>query len=256
MAKKGDGLLEKLVPILLLASIGLAFAVGVLWQKVSQLEGGGVKVTGVNQAGTGTDTTTTTDTADLPTQGKLSADQASKLPGLKDADHLRGSKNAKVFLVEYSDFQCPYCAQFHPTAQQVMDTYGSDVAWIYRHYPLDQLHPQARAAAEASECVAELGGNDAFWKYADYVFGNQETALDDLATAAQKAGVSSSAFNNCVDAGKYKDLVENDLQEGITAGVQGTPGNFVMNANGDVWFIPGAYPFDQVKTVIDEALQG
>jgi protein-disulfide isomerase len=86
-------------------------------------------------------------------------------------DHIRGNENAQVAVIEYSDFQCPYCARVHPTIKQVLDTYGDKVMWVYRQFPLPAtLHPLARNAAEVSECVAELGGNDAFWQYADLVF--------------------------------------------------------------------------------------
>lgn len=108
----------------------------------------------------------------LPSQiTKLTADKASAFTKLKDNDHVNGDRNAKVLLVEYSDFQCPFCQRFHPTTKQVLDQYGKDVALVYRHYPLDQIHPFARPTAEASECVAEIGGNDAFWKFTDTVFG-------------------------------------------------------------------------------------
>ena len=251
-ALKGD-LLEKLVPVLLVVSIVLAFAVGILWERVTKLEGGSTKVAG-NTGQLAGDAQAPPDTG--PQLGKLSEDLASKLPAVSDEDHVRGSRSAKVFLIEYSDFECPFCKSFHATAQQVIDEYGSDVAWVYRHYPLDQIHPKARPAALASECVAELGGDDAFWNFADTIFANQQSTLADLPGTAVGAGVNQSAFQTCFDSDKYADLVEGQLQEGIAAGVRGTPGNFIVNQNGDTWFIPGAYPFDQVKPMIDEALQG
>jgi protein-disulfide isomerase len=88
-----------------------------------------------------------------------------------EADHLRGSQSAAVTVVEYSDFGCPYCQQFHQTMKQVMNNYDdSEVAWAYRHFPIPQLHPQAPRLARASECAADLGGEDAFWTFADEVF--------------------------------------------------------------------------------------
>src|SRR3990172_9755410 len=91
---------------------------------------------------------------------------------LRPGDHVFGNRNADVLMIEYSDTECPFCKQFHQTMHQVMDQYGKDgrVAWVYRHSPIDQLHPKARKEAEAMECANELGGNDAFWKYADRLF--------------------------------------------------------------------------------------
>lgn len=93
---------------------------------------------------------------------------------ITDEDHIRGETDAEVVVVEYSDFLCPYCTQFHDTMKQVVDTYDpQEVSWIYRHLPIPQLHPEAPRYAQASECVADIGGNDAFWSYADHVFANQ-----------------------------------------------------------------------------------
>ena len=257
MAKESSsgGALEKLVPILLLASIVLAFVVGMLWQKVSLLSSGTVvsntgAAAGQQQAGTNP-------AAQAPTNpsGKLTDDQAKNVPPVTDKDHIRGNKNAKVLLIEYSDLQCPYCEKFHPTAQQVLSEYGDDVAWIWRHFPLDQIHPKARPAAIASECVADLAGNDGFWKFVDEVFKDQTTALDDLEGIAAKVGVNAAAFKKCVDAGDVAKIVDEQYQKGAAAGITGTPGNFIVNKNGQAWLIPGALPFESLKTTIDEALK-
>ena len=253
---KTGGLLDKLVPILLLASIAMAFLVGILWQKVNFLEKGTSSGSGTaGEQAAGGDAGNPPPAADAgPDQGKLSSDQASKLASVDSDDHIRGSSNAKVFLIEYSDYECPFCSRFHETAQQVLDEYGSDVAWVYRHFPLDQLHPKARPAAIASECVAETGGNDAFWNFTDAIFADQ-TSISDLEAVASKIGFGGSGFTACLESNKHEDVVNNDLSEGSTAGVRGTPGNFIVNQNGDTWFVPGAYPFDQIKPMIDEALQ-
>ena len=238
-------LLERLVPVLLVASIALAFVVGVLWQKVNNLESGGTSTAGTTVGG---------EQPAGPTQGKLSEDQASKIPPVSDEDHIRGDRNAEITLIEYSDYECPFCERFHPTTQQILDEYEGTVRLVYRHFPLDQLHPKARPAAVASECVAELGGEDAFWAFTDAVFANQLTTLSDLAGTAGGVGVNTSAFQSCFDSGRYADKVESQYQGGLEAGITGTPGNLVLNQNGDVWLIPGALPFESVKAVIDEAL--
>lgn len=239
-------ILEKLVPILLLASIALAFAVGVLWQKVSNIEKGPFPTQandqGQNQPGQPLE----------PIEGKLSEEQVSAIPQVEDDEHIRGNKNASVFIIEYSDMECPFCARFHPTVQQVLDEYGDDVAWVYRHFPLDMIHPNARPAAVASECVADIAGNDAFWSFLDLLMEDQ-SRLTDLDSAASEAGVDTGKFTECIDSGRLEDEVEDQYQKGLSAGVSGTPGNFVVK-DGNAWFIPGALPFEQVKAIVDEAL--
>jgi protein-disulfide isomerase len=250
-SRRKNGSFEKLVPVLVFMSVVLAFAVGVLWQKVSNLEGGETVKKPVAQAPDAQDPENLPPSR--PTTGKLSEEQAGRVPKIGSEDHIRGNKNAKVFLIEYSDFECPFCARFHPTAQQVLDEYGDDVAWVYRHFPLDQLHPNARPAAEASECVAEIGGEEAFWEFADAIYEDQ-TKVSDAISVASSVGVSSSSLQTCIDSGKYEDLVEQMYQGGISSGVTGTPGNIIVNAKGEAWLVPGALPFEQIKTTIDEAL--
>lgn len=252
--KQESNLLERLVPVLLLVSIGLAFVVGMLWQKVTTLEGGGATTLSSGTQSTGT--TATSPPSAPATNGKLSDEQVSKIVAVSAEDHIRGSQDAKVFLIEYSDFECPFCQRFHPTAQQVVDEYGGDVAWVYRHFPLDQIHPKARPAAEASECVAELGGEDAFWAFTDEIFKDQTTKLSDLAKTASSVGVNQGAFNSCFESGKYADKVEDHYQGGLATGITGTPGNIILNQNGEAWLIPGALPYEQIKPTIDEALGG
>src|SRR4030042_5019593 len=91
------------------------------------------------------------------------------MPKLTDKDHIRGSLQADIVLVEYSDLECPFCKTFHPSMLQIQKDYGDKVAWVYRHYPLS-FHQNAQKESEASECVAELGGNEAFWKYIDAIY--------------------------------------------------------------------------------------
>ena len=247
---KGDTL-ERLVPILLLVSIVLAFVVGILWQKVSGLEGGGTR---------GGASTSTADSGTAPppapaTNGKLAEEQVKNIPEVGKSDHIKGSLDAEVFLIEYTDLECPFCSRFHPTAQQAVDDYGGKVAWVFRHFPLDQLHPRARPAAEASECVAEIGGEDAFWAFTDEIFTDQ-SRLNDLSAVASSVGVSGGAYENCVDGKKFADKVQEQYDGGLQSGVRGTPGNFIVNKKGDAWTIPGAVPFETLKITIDQALGG
>ncbi len=241
-----NGLLEKLVPVLLLASIMLSFVVGMLWQKVSALQNGGV--------GTAAAPSVANNNQPQNPSGKLTDDQAKKLPEVSSKDHLKGNKNAEVFLVEYSDLQCPFCKQFHPTAQKVVDEYKGKVAWVFRHFPLEQIHPNAVPAAIASECVASLAGEDGFWKFIDAVYAGQESVLTNLSSVAVQVGVNKAKFDTCV-AKADRSKVDDQAKLGLDAGVTGTPANFIVNSKGQVWLIPGALPYETLKTTIDEALK-
>jgi protein-disulfide isomerase len=170
-------------------------------------------------------------------------------------DHIRGNPNAPIVIVEYSDFECPFCKNFHETMNKIMDKYGSDgkVAWVYRQFPIEQLHPSAPRIAEASECVAELAGNDAFWKFSDQVFGergvNEPTNMSRLTEFATTAGVDATAFNACLEDGRTKKLVTEDMTDGINAGAKGTPYS-VVTVGGQEGVINGAQPYEYVDSVL------
>jgi protein-disulfide isomerase len=185
------------------------------------------------------------------------ADQLANVPAVGNDEPVRGDKNATVTLVEYSDFECPFCGRFHPTMQQIMEEYEGKVNWVYRHYPLS-FHPNAQKAAEASECVLEQKGNEAFWTYADAIFDTNiklgsltPDAIDD---AAEAAGVNMTTFSECLDSGKYAQKVADQMSAGTAVGVSGTPGTFIITDDGAQEFISGAYPIDQVKASIDKYL--
>ena len=177
-------------------------------------------------------------------------------------DHIRGSIDAPVKIVEFSDYECPFCKKFHPTMQRVVDEYGKDgqVAWIYRHFPLDSIHPfKARNEAKASECVNELGGNDAFWKFSDEIFritpSNNQLDQSLLPDIAEVAGVDRDAFEVCMQSTKYDQHIEEDLQDAIASGGTGTPYSVLIAPNGQKYPISGAQPYAAVKSLIDIALK-
>jgi protein-disulfide isomerase len=177
-------------------------------------------------------------------------------------DHIRGDINAPVKIVEYSDTECPFCKRFHTTMQQVMNEYGKDgnVAWVYRHFPLDQLHSKARKEAEATECAAELGGNDGFWAYLDRLMeitpANNGLDPVELPKIAEYVGLDVAAFNECLSSGKYAQKIEDHVRNAAATGGQGTPWNIVVGKNGKKSPLPGAQPYESVKQAIEAALQG
>lgn len=165
-------------------------------------------------------------------------------------DHIRGNPEAAMTLVEFSDLECPFCRQFHPTILQALQEYGDDVRWVYKHFPLDGLHPQARPAAEASECVWEQKGNDGFWQFVDAMFEEQERLGSAFyREAAEQIEVNLAQFDDCVSTRKYQNKVEQDYQQGIQAGVSGTPGSYVNGV-----LVRGAVPYSQLKSIIDSQL--
>ncbi len=177
-------------------------------------------------------------------------------------DHIRGSIDAPVKVVEYSDYECPFCKRFHETMNQVMDEYDNsgEVAWVYRHFPLDQLHPvKAQREAATAECVNELGGNDAFWQFSDEFFAvtpsNNQTDLDTvLPKIISGLGLSQSAVNECVASGKYDQHIQDDIANAVASGGQGTPWSIVIAADGETFPLSGAQPLSAVKQIIEIAL--
>lgn len=180
---------------------------------------------------------------------------AENLRPISAGDHIRGDINARVALVEFSDFECPFCQRFHGTMQQVLQEYPNDVIWVYRHFPLTEIHSNAQQAAVASECIAEAGGNDAFWTYTDKVFENQSRLGVDLyQEIARDLGLNIQQFNACLDSGKFDERVSGDVADATGAGGRGTPYNVVVTRNGEMFPFSGALPYDQVKAIIDRAI--
>lgn len=177
-------------------------------------------------------------------------------------DHVMGDPNAPVKIVEYSDFECPYCKIFHPVMKMVMEEYGKtgQVAWVYRHFPIYQLHPiKAHKEAVASECAAELGGNTAFWEFADRFFeitpSNNKTDIDTvLPKIATGIGLDGVSFNECLKSGKYDEHVREDIKNAKVTGGRGTPWSIVISSSGKKYPINGAQPYDSVKAIIESAL--
>jgi protein-disulfide isomerase len=194
-------------------------------------------------------------TAAAPTpQAPGEPETAQNLPPVTEDDHIRGDlSSATVAVIEYSDFECPFCQRHHPTMQQIMTEYGDKVVWVYRHFPLS-FHPNAQKSAEASECAAEIGGKDAFWTMTDKIFekGADNTRLTSYAT---EIGLNESRFKTCLDSGKFAQKVQDHMNGGSQAGVSGTPGNIVLNLKTqENRIVSGAQPFANFKTVIDQLL--
>jgi protein-disulfide isomerase len=161
----------------------------------------------------------------------------------------KGPAGAPVTIVEFSDFQCPFCSRITPTLEQVVSKYGNKVRLVFRQFPLP-MHPNAAKAAEASLCANEQGK---FWEMHDAMFKDQAgLAVDGLKSkAAGIAGINAATFNSCLDSGKETPAVQSDMKAGTKAGVNGTPAMFV---NGR--FVSGVVSADDLSKVIDEELKG
>ncbi|MEK7624496.1 MAG: thioredoxin domain-containing protein [Patescibacteria group bacterium] len=198
-------------------------------------------------------------------QPKETADNTVELDNMSpitSADHIRGNQDALVTIVEYSDMECPFCARFHSTMQQVVDEYGKNgqVSWIYRHFPLDSIHSKARTEAVATECAAELGGNDAFWKYLDRFLeltpSNNQTDINTvLPQIAREIGIDEARFTACVESDKYEKRVEDDYQNAIATGGNGTPWSIIVTKSGKKYPLSGAQPYASVKQLIEIGLR-
>lgn len=163
------------------------------------------------------------------------------------SNRIRGNSDAPVAIVEFSDFHCPFCKRVQPSLNEVLSRYDGKVKHVFRDFPLDNLHPQARAAAEAANCAGDQGK---FWEYHDLLFAQAPKASpDNLKGYARTVGLNTEKFDNCVFQGAHHDAVQRDIDEATRVGMTGTPGFFI---NGR--FVNGAQPLEKFVQIIDEEL--
>lgn len=204
--------------------------------------------------------------------GKQADNQAANLSGaiektsspdrmkpVSSDDHIFGNPNAPVKVVEFSDLECPFCKSFHATMRQIISTYGDQVAWVFREYPIPELHPKAPHEAQAAECAAKLGGNGKFWEFIDKIFEitPSNNGLDPslLAKTATDVGLNADDFNSCLSSDYGQDRITSDTKDALDSGAEGTPYAIVVNGKGEKLVIPGALPFEQVSATINQALK-
>ncbi len=183
---------------------------------------------------------------ELRTQANLQIDLPAPRVEVAASGPARGPGDAKVTIVEFSDFQCPYCGQAFGTVEQLMQQYAGKVKLVFRQFPLP-IHQQAEKAAEASLCAADQGK---FWELHDMMFKNQKKLdVSDIKTYAASAGLDGTKFSQCLDSGEKKKQVDSDIEAGQAAGVNGTPAFFINGV-----FLNGALPIEEFKKVIDPEL--
>lgn len=218
---------------------------------------GGLIAGGVYFSGKTPDTPNVTDT------GTTTNNLHIEVSPVSDQDHIVGSPDANVVMIEFSDTECPFCKRFHKTMNSIMASVDTNqVAWVYRHMPIEQLHSKAPHEAAAAECVAELGGENTFWTFLNRVY--QETpsnnGLDSslLSQFAEDAGIDRGSFEECLSSGRTQPAVESDYQDGYTAmkGKVGTPFTAFVTKDGRTVGMSGAYPEPAVRGIITLLLAG
>lgn len=194
-------------------------------------------------------------------QSAQSAKAKNVRPVSKKDDHIRGNPDAPISLVEYSDFECPFCKRFHPSAAKLIEQNNGKVNWIYRHFPLDFHNPGAQMQAEASECAAKLGGNDAFWRYSDLIYQRTRSngkgfPIGNLVPLAVEIGLAEEPFKECLHSDEMRERVQADYDNGVQSGITGTPGNiFINNKTGEVYAASGALPVERLQVIVDALLK-
>lgn len=185
---------------------------------------------------------------------------ARNIPRPSKDDHVYGDPAAPVTLIEYSDFECPYCKRFHASVKQVIDESKGQVKWVFRHLPIDQLHSKARGEAVAAECAGALGGNGAFWKFADRFFeltpSNNRTDVDTvLSQIVREIGLDEKQFAACLTSGRHDQSIDKDIRDANTSGANGTPWSVIVSKAGKTYVLSGAQPPGAIKQLIDRARQ-
>lgn len=185
--------------------------------------------------------------------------QKKTIRPVDQTDYIKGNPQAPILIVEYSDYECPYCKNFHEVMRRIMEEYGTNgkVAWVYRQFPISDLHPNSSRLSLSALCVGELGGNDAFWKFTDSIF--QERGLQEptnptrVPEFAENAGVSRADLTSCLNSGRHEETLKASLTDGANMGINGTPHSFVIVGN-QIAPIAGAQSYDIMKQTLDSLL--
>ncbi|MEN9582324.1 MAG: hypothetical protein RL641_278 [Candidatus Parcubacteria bacterium] len=177
------------------------------------------------------------------------------VPNFGEGEHVCGNPNAKIMIVEYTDLECPFCKQFHPTLQKIVAESNGTVGWVLRHYPIDGLHSKARHEAEATECAADQMGEVGFWKYTDKVFevtsSNNSLSPALLPLIADQIGLNKEAFATCLASGKFLPKIAAQAKLAEDKGPIGTPNSRLFIGGKEVEEVSGAVDYNTLKSKID-----
>lgn len=174
--------------------------------------------------------------------------QAQLVTPVEETDHVRGLIDAPITIIEYSDFDCPFCQRFHETMIKIVADHPS-VRWVYRHFPLDSIHPYARLKAQVSECVAMFVGPEAFWDFTDQQLDNVGGSLD-LAAVAKQFSIAQSDLESCSTNGQVVEMVQADQDNAVATGGKGTPWSLIVLPSGEVLPLNGAQPYQVISAIV------
>lgn len=198
--------------------------------------------------------------ASMPRDSSRNGGNPLLVRSVSTQDHILGNPAAPVRIIEYSDFDCEFCNGFHQILHQIIVDRGAQgqVAWVFRQFPLSEIHPNALAHARAAECAAEVAGNDGFWRFADALFANQPVEPSAYGTLASSAGIPGVPFATCyASESASKPLIDRimaDRQNALDIGAQGAPYSLILVAGKPPIVMSGAYSYDAVKQIIDGIL--
>ena len=236
--------------LLIIILVAMSFFAGYLLAKVRSYETAGTgtkQVAGTNQP----------QAADQAAQAQPTRPSELKIKKPDNSEHWRGDANARYVWVEYTDLECPFCKKIHPDLAKLFAEYSGKMAWVARNYPLP-FHPKAQKSAEATECAAELGGNEAYWQMNDLIFEKMpDMELSQLPSLAAEVGLDQTAFSQCLDSGKFEKKVKDQQSEGSQAGVQATPTGVIYDMQtGKTKLVEGAVPYETLKSELEAFMKG
>lgn len=196
--------------------------------------------------------------ASVPKDATPSGGNPELVRPVSTSDHILGNPAAKVVVVEYSDFDCTYCKGFNEAMHQIIANEGAtgQVAWVYREFPLTEIHPNALSHARAAECAAQVAGNDMFWKFETALFANQPVDPANYGIIAKAIGITGDAFATCVSTASptLDARIMADRQNALDIGAQGTPYSLILVTGKPPVVMAGGYSYDAVKQLVDQAL--
>jgi len=193
------------------------------------------------------------------TQQSATTNSDARIRPVDGSDYIKGNPNAPILIVEYSDYDCPFCKMFHETMNRIMNEYGvtGKVGWVYRQFPLTELHPNSARISKNALCIGELGGNEAFWRFTDLIFqeriDTEPTNITRLPDYAERLGIKQEDLLRCLEAENTEKRLIRDVEDAVNVGFRSTPYSFVIVGN-QIAPIEGAQSYTMIKGIIDGLL--